>query len=190
VIAIDDDPVLLALGRAAYSGRRGLSFVDVDLSAAGWPGALGLARRADAAVSTTALHWLDVPELSAMYAELAGVLRSGGLLLDGDHLKVDEADSPTLARLDRAVLEREERRRFPDGHGETWQGWWEAVLADSALAGAVAERTRRRAGIDHHNSESALLGTHVRALRAAGFAEVGTLWQRGENRLLCAVLGG
>jgi hypothetical protein len=28
------------------------------------------------------------------------------------------------------------------------------------------------------------------ALRAAGFAETGILWQRGENRLLCAVLGG
>jgi len=29
---------------------------------------------------------------------------------------------------------------------------------------------------------------HVAALRAAGFAEVGTLWQHGDNRLLCAVL--
>jgi hypothetical protein len=28
---------------------------------------------------------------------------------------------------------------------------------------------------------------HVEALRKAGFAEVGTLWQRGDNRLLCAV---
>jgi hypothetical protein len=40
---------------------------------------------------------------------------------------------------------------------------------------------------DHHGSPSGLLSTHVAALRAAGFAEVGTLWQRGENRLLCAV---
>jgi hypothetical protein len=31
---------------------------------------------------------------------------------------------------------------------------------------------------------------HCDALRAAGFAEVGTLWQRGENRLLCGVLPG
>jgi hypothetical protein len=30
---------------------------------------------------------------------------------------------------------------------------------------------------------------HLGALRAAGFTEVGTLWQRGDNRLLCAVLG-
>jgi hypothetical protein len=32
-----------------------------------------------------------------------------------------------------------------------------------------------------------LLDTHVSALRAAGFAEAGTIWQRGGNRLLCAV---
>jgi SAM-dependent methyltransferase len=187
VIAIDDDPVLLTLGRAAYSGRPGLSFADVDLGVSGWPASLGLDRPADAAVSTTALHWLGGAELSAMYAELADVLRPGGLLLDGDHLRVDEADAPTLARLDRAVLEREERRRFPEGHVETWKGWWDAVLTDPALADAAAERARRRASADHHASESGLLTTHVSALRAAGFAEIGTLWQRGENRLLCAV---
>jgi len=28
----------------------------------------------------------------------------------------------------------------------------------------------------------------VGALHAAGFAEVGTIWQRGENRILCGVL--
>jgi hypothetical protein len=31
---------------------------------------------------------------------------------------------------------------------------------------------------------------HVEALRAVGFAEVGTLWQRGESRVLCGVLPG
>jgi hypothetical protein len=31
------------------------------------------------------------------------------------------------------------------------------------------------------------LSVHVDALRAAGFAEVSTLWQRGASRLLCAI---
>ena len=39
-------------------------------------------------------------------------------------------------------------------------------------------------------SPSAWLATHVDALRAAGFGEVGTLWQRGNNRILCAVASG
>jgi hypothetical protein len=51
------------------------------------------------------------------------------------------------------------------------------------------ERERRRLSEDHHGSESVLLGTHVDALRAAGFAEIGTIWQRGDNRILCAVRG-
>jgi SAM-dependent methyltransferase len=189
VIAIDTDPLLLALGSASYGGRGGLRFADLDLRTPGWAGLLGLDRAADAAVSTTALHWLRAPELRAMYAELATVLRPGGLLLDGDHLKDDEAVTPTLARLGRALIEREEQRRFPGGHSESWTGWWEAATAEPALAGPAAERQRRRLSQDHHGSESVLLGTHVDALRAAGFTEIGTIWQRGENRILCAVLG-
>src|SRR6266487_966963 len=150
VIAVDTDPVLLALGRAAHAGRPGLSFADLDLGARGWPASLGLAGQADAAVSTTALHWLHAPDLAAMYAELAAVLRPGGLLLNGDHLKVDPATSPTLARLDRALLEREERRRFPDGHGESWEGWWQAAAAaitrTMALRPGCSAPTWRRCG--------------------------------------------
>jgi hypothetical protein len=53
----------------------------------------------------------------------------------------------------------------------------------------VAEREQRRLSEDHHGSESVQLATHVDGLRAAGFAEIGTLWQRGENRILAGVLG-
>jgi SAM-dependent methyltransferase len=190
VVAIDDDPLLLALGRAAYRERAGLRFADADLGTPGWAAALRLDRPADAAVSTTALHWLPAPALRAMYAELAGVLRPGGLLLNGDHFQEDEESAPTLARLGAALIVREERRRFPGGHAEDWQGWWQAATADPALAGPAAERARRHLSSDHHGSESVLLATHVGALRAAGFTEIGTIWQRGENRILAAVRGG
>jgi SAM-dependent methyltransferase len=188
VIAIDADPVTLTLGQAAYSDLPGLRFVDLDLRVPGWSARLGLERPADAAVSTTALHWLPEPDLRAMYAELAAILRPGALLLNGDHFSLDAKETPTLARLDLALREREDLRRFPDGHGEGWYAWWEAAAADPVLAGPAAERKRRYVDSGHHGSESNLLATHVEALRAAGFAEVGTLWQRGDNRLLCAVL--
>lgn len=189
VIGIEADPVLLTLGTTAYQDRPGLRFAEADLREPGWPGTLGLERPADAAVSTTALHWLLPPELAALYAELARLLRPGGLLLNGDHLLRAEG-SPVLARLDKVLLEREEARRFPDGHGESWQGWWDAVAADPELAAHNAERVRRKIGAGHHHSPSALLATHVAALREAGFAEVGTLWQRGENQVLCGVTAG
>ncbi len=188
VIGIDADPVSLALGQAAYSGRPGLRLMDLDLRGPGWSARLDLARSADAAVSTTALHWLPEHDLRAMYAELATVLGPGGLLLDGDHFSLDVKESPTLARLDLALRQREDRRRFPDGHSESWSAWWDAAAADPLLSGHVAERARRRVDAGHHGTESTQLATHVEALTQAGFAEIGTLWQRGDNRLLCAVL--
>jgi SAM-dependent methyltransferase len=199
-IGIDADPVSLTLGLAAYPDVPGLRLVDLDLRVPGWSARLGLnrpglnrpglnqpGRAADAAVSTTALHWLPEPDLRVMYAELATVLRPGGLLLDGDHFRLDAKEFPTLARLDPALRQREDLRRFPGGHAESWSGWWEAAAADPALVDHVAERKRRQVEAGHHDTESTQLATHVDALRAAGFAEIGTLWQRGDNRLLCAV---
>ena len=199
VVAIDADPLLLALGQAAWAdglpadGAGGtpsgsLRFADQDLRVPGWSAALGLDRPADAAVSTTALHWLPPDALAAMYAEVATVLRPGGLMLNGDHLAEDEAAAPTLVRLGRALNQREERRA-PHGRTETWAGWWDAIQADPAFAGLVAERRRRSPDSEHHGSPSGRLSVHVDALRAAGFTEVGTIWQRGDNRLLCGVLG-
>jgi SAM-dependent methyltransferase len=184
VVAVDADPVTLALGRAAYGSRPGLRFVDADLRAGAWTTALTVP--ADAAVSTTALHWLTAPDLRRLYVTLATVLRPGGLFLDGDHFGSDP-NAPTLVRLEHELLEQEDQRRFPDGHGEGWTRWWEAAAADPALSGLVAERSRRAVDANHHGSPAGLLATHVDALRAAGFAEVGTLWQRGGNRLLCGV---
>ncbi len=129
VLAIDADPLLLALGRAGYAGRAGLRFADCDLRTPGWTASLGLDRPADVAVSTTALHWLPEPALRAMYAELAGVLRPAGLLLDGDHFTGGEHTGPVIAKLSEALTDRAELRRFPLGHAETWSGWWAAVAA-------------------------------------------------------------
>ena len=190
VIAVDADPVTLSLGRAAYGSVPGLRFLDIDLRSSGWEKELGLepGRQVDAVVSTTALHWLSATELRGLYRVLAGLLRPGGLFLDGDHLRLDETRNPALARLDRAIEEAEDRRRFPDGHAghaEDWGQWWQAVAAEPALADAAAER--EQGTVHHHGPEGALLAVHTAALAAAGFAETGTLWQRGSNRLLVAI---
>ncbi|WP_219508826.1 class I SAM-dependent methyltransferase [Nonomuraea ceibae] len=181
VIAVDADPLLLGLGRAAYPH---LTFVAADLRTPGWTATLGLDRPADAAVSTTALHWISPPDLRAMYCELASVLRPGGLLLNGDHLDSDDV-TPGLARLERAIHDTQTERVFAGDHPEDWRAWWDAVAADPDLSALNAERTT--AGADHRGSESNLLSHHVTALREAGFSETGTLWQRGNNRLLCAI---
>jgi SAM-dependent methyltransferase len=189
VLAIDADPLTLTLGRSALGNVAGLEFRDLDLRTPGWSAGLRLDRAPDAAVSTTALHWLPQAALAALYAELAGLLRPGGVLLNGDHLREDDT-APQLRRLERALIEREERRRFPGGHAESWTDWWAAAAADPALAALHAERAARAVESEHHGSPAGRLSVHIAALRAAGFAEIGTLWQRGENRVLCGVLPG
>jgi SAM-dependent methyltransferase len=189
VVGLDADPLTLALGRAAFADVPGLRFADVDLRSPGWAGSLELDRGPDAAVSTTALHWLTQPALAGLYAELAGLLRPGGLMLNGDHMSEDET-SPTLARLGRALIEREEQRRFPSGQTESWSQWWEAVAADPDLAAAAAEREARGLDVSHHGSPAGRLSVQLAALHDAGFTEVGTLWQRGDSRLICGVLPG
>ncbi len=186
VVAVDADPLLLAIGEAAFASRPGLRFADADLRVAGWSTRLGLARAPDAAVSTTALHWLPQDALWALYRELAGLLRPGGIVLTADHLSEDQ-DAPVLRKLGRALIEREERRRFPGGQPESWTDWWIAAAADPALAPLYAQRQARRVESEHHGSPAGRLSVHVAGLRAAGFGEVGTLWQRGEDRLLCAI---
>jgi SAM-dependent methyltransferase len=194
VIAIDADPLTLALGRAAWAGQAGLTFADADLRVAGWSAGLGLDRQPDAAVSTTALHWLPQSALNAVYAEVASLLRPGGVLLNGDHMR-EEDTAPVLMSLGHALIERAERRArdragHPGGATETWEGWWEAVGADPDLVVLNDERRARRVESEHHGSPAGRLSVQTQALRAAGFAEVGTLWQLGDNRLLCAVMPG
>ncbi|NBE94582.1 class I SAM-dependent methyltransferase [Nonomuraea sp. KC401] len=183
VVCVDADPLLIGLGRAAYPGLR---FVSADLRRARWTESLELDRPADAAVSTTALHWISGPELKGVYAELATVLRPGGLLLNGDHMDTDDA-TPTLSRLEHAVHDRETERAFGESRPEDWRAWWDAIEADPALS--ELNEARSTAGADHRGSESRLLSDHVQALEEAGFTEIGTLWQRGNNRLLCGVRG-
>jgi SAM-dependent methyltransferase len=181
VVGIDTDPLLLALGRGAHPGRRELRFADLDLCTPGWAAALDLDRPADAAVSTTALHWLPESALRTAYAELATVLRPGGLFLNGDNLKTS---TPGLSRLERALTERATHRRFGENAPEDWRQWWDAAAADPVLSGLIAPRAET---VGHHGSASAHLAVHASALRDAGFGEIGTIWQHGDNRLLCAL---
>src|SRR6202000_2547508 len=160
------DPVVVDLG----CGPGSLSVRLLDRlrkgAVVGVAGGPVLPGPADGVVSTTALHWLTEPDLRRLYATLATVLRPGGLFLDGDHFGSDKASAPTLDRLEHGLLEREDQRRFPNGHGEGWTRWWEAAAADPALSGLGADGPHPAVAPSHHGSPSGLLATHVDALRA------------------------
>lgn len=183
VVGVDRDPVLLALAGATVD-TPGARFVDADLRAPGWLDALGLDGPVDAAVSTTALHWLDEGQLRRLAVDLAQLVRPGGVVLDGDHLR-HAAGTRRLAAAARAVGEARATRFGREPAAETWEAWWTAVRADPRLADVVAARDAR--SWDHSDAHAATEEQAVRALRDAGFAEVGRLWQYGDDRLLAAV---
>jgi SAM-dependent methyltransferase len=178
IIGIDSDPVLLALARGTAPDT--VRFVDADLTDPAWTGTAGLTAPIDAAVSTTALHWLSEPALARVYREIADLLLPGGVLVNGDHF-LDE--QPTLARLTELVRTNRAARRGVTGN-EEWAAWWSAAEADRDLAPLVAQRRRR--GVGDHGMGTSLQG-HVNLLRRAGFREVGTVWEFGDDRVLVAV---
>lgn len=197
VVGVDADPVLIELGRRTHVGDPRVSFVDLDLTDGGWTARLPAARF-DAVTSTTALHWLTAAQLAAVYRDAASLLAPGGLLLNGDVLAFADPEPglAAAARAIRAAMARTaaapavDHRRAgepsePVGAGETWEQWWAAIEAEPGFADAVAERRRR--AYAHPQHAHVPYREHVQALRAAGFRQVGTLWQLGENRLLAAI---
>ena len=180
VVAVDADPLLLGLGRLAYSDRPGLRFVDADLRAEDWTRRLGLDRAPDAVVSTTALHWLTGAELATLYRTVGELLGNDGLFVNGDHI-FDAPERPRLHTVARAVRDRREARVGLPDH-EDWAGWWQAVNDAPELAELRAQRPA--APIDHTVPEVPSLDTHRRLLAEAGFAETGVVWSHGDDRVL------
>jgi len=179
VVAVDRDPVLLELGRRALAAEDRVSFADLDLGAAEL---LSLGGHFDAAVSTTALHWLRLEPLRHLYRSLAVMLRPGGLFLNGDrHFGTDSPLDRLAAEMQRAREPDEEAAVWP-----SWEGWWQAIETDPAFADAFAERRRRQHDHPHHH-EAPTLADHERALREAGFREVGTLWQYLDDLVVAAI---
>ncbi|MCO1655123.1 class I SAM-dependent methyltransferase [Pseudonocardia humida] len=177
VVGVDADPLLLGLAEAG----SGVRVVRADLTDPGWPDALGFDGPWDAAVSSTALHWLAPDDLAALYAAVAARLRPGGVFVDADHRALDGPDATDLARHVRAA--RATRAGVDDN--EDWRSWWDAALADADLAPLLEARSRDGAA---HSAESDLtLGQQSALLREAGFATVTPVWQCGDDVVVVAV---
>jgi len=182
VIALDYDPVLLELGRRAlaHHGDR-VSFVDGDLFDPAWVTALGGARP-DAVLSSTALHWLPGHTLARVYSEIAALLPAGGLFANADHLRFAEG----RPFLDELARRDDERTQTVDRHNGAldWDQWWAQLVAEPEFAALAPERARRFS--DRPPNPDLSLGFHVAALRTAGFAEAGPVWQYLDDYVVVA----
>jgi ubiquinone/menaquinone biosynthesis C-methylase UbiE len=104
VLGLDIDGTLLVLARARCAALADrVSFVEADLRSSSWTA--HVPDGCDAAVSATALHWLNKDALRRLYTELGRVVRPRGVFLNADHVG---SDVPGIQRhWDR---EREEAR--------------------------------------------------------------------------------
>jgi SAM-dependent methyltransferase len=190
-IGVDTDPVLLSLGRHAQArfGER-IRWVDADLRSPDWVDAVGV-ERVDVVVSATALHWLEPGQLFPVYRQAWGLLRRGGLLLNGDNMPFDPHQT-ACRRLADDAEGRRAQMAFGIGQNPDWDRWWALVAEVPELQADIQARTRRQGETQSRYGERKAAGcislsTHLCALREAGFAEVGTIWQIYDDRVLLAM---
>ncbi|SCF22314.1 Methyltransferase domain-containing protein [Micromonospora haikouensis] len=186
-VALDTDPVLLAIGEGGLGDQGGrLRWVRADLRDPSWSERLGPESGEgsfDAVLSSTALHWLTPPALTAVYRTAAGLLRPGGVLVNADYLPLS-AGSRLRAACE--AIDRGRQQHAIEAGAEPWEDWWAAVEAHPALADAVAERqTLWPEGA--RDWTGATLDYHQAALVEAGLTEVGVIWQDLEERVLVAI---
>jgi SAM-dependent methyltransferase len=137
----------------------------------------------DAVLTATALHWLSGERVAALYREIHGVLRDGGIFVNADHMPDDSLPGLTKRLLERAEARRAARYRA--GAAYSWRDWWALPAADEFLGPLVAER-RRIYPSASHNEWTPPVSWHVAALTDAGFTEAGVLWRGGTD---AAVIG-
>lgn len=182
---VDYDPVLLHLLRhyEGYDHSR-LRIIEADMGSDGWDRAFE-EEEFDAALSTTALHWLQRDSLERLYSSVHGLLRKGGILLNGDHL-YPEMEENSLRSFFREVRKARENDSLSNPGALTWSQWWEELRKESSLVDLFRERDRRYRSTDNHNHEVSL-ESHMQFLKQAGFETVGVAWQILDNRVLAAI---
>jgi SAM-dependent methyltransferase len=181
-IAVDVDPVLLAIASATFAGDDRVRIVHADLRDPAWVDEVP--EQVDAVITATALHWLPEEAVQRVYRDLAHVVRPGGVVAHAEEMPL-----VALPRLDSrlAEVERERRIRQQADARRRWDAWWEKAARDPALRFASAER--RTVFTSNYPSEefSPPAEWHIAALRKAGFTEVGVVWRSGTGAVVAAV---
>lgn len=172
--------LLLAKARLARFGDRA-RLVRADFRQDSWRD--HLVGPAEGVVSATALHWLSPGELARLYAQIAAVLKPGGIFLSADHV------ATTIPAIQRAWERHRELMRHEEGpsDADTWDGFLaeyaEALDLDQSKLGEKA------IGPSNRVEEGLPLGWHFDRLRENGFTHVECLWRCDCDAVYGAVRG-
>ncbi|MEU1468385.1 class I SAM-dependent methyltransferase [Streptomyces sp. NPDC005761] len=178
---VDLDPALLAIARGTFAGDKRVTFVTADLKDPRWTERLPH-ESYDAVLTATALHWLHSEPLTALYGQIGGLVRDGGVFMNAD--RMIETDTPRINAAERAHRHAGMDRAKAAGVLD-WAQWWALAAADPVLAGPTAERFEIYG--EHADGDTPSAAWHAATLRAAGFAEARPVWSSPSDSLVLAV---
>ena len=178
---IDLDPALLAIARGTFEGDDRVTFVEADLKDPDWPTRLPYGTY-DAVLTATALHWLHSAPLAALYGRIAGLVRSGGVFMNADHM-IDET-TPRINAAERSLRHARMDQATRAGALD-WAEWWQLAAKDPVLAGPTARRFEIYG--DHADGDMPSPQWHARVLREKGFGEARAVWCSPADTLLLAL---
>ncbi|MBT2391323.1 class I SAM-dependent methyltransferase [Streptomyces sp. ISL-1] len=178
---VDLDPALLTIARGDFDGDERVTFVTADLKDPGWVAKLPYDSY-DAVLTATALHWLHTEPLTALYGQIAGVVREGGVFMNADHM-IDSA-TPRINAAERAQRHAQMDRAKAAGALD-WADWWALAANDPVLAEPTAKRYEIYG--EHADGEMPSVHWHAQTLRTAGFGEARAVWASPSDTLLLAL---
>ncbi len=191
VVALDTDPALVQVGRRGLSRfRRRLRWVVSDLRKEDWSSEVRH-RTFDAVVSSLALNWLEEDELRRVYQVAHGLLRPGGILVNGDFIPSNTSTATRPKAAERDPPGRRGLGSDPRVSAFTprWAKWWGALDAEPSMRTALSLRKHRMPGPmppgrSWGPKDPVTLEVHERALRDAGFGQASVVWQEGGFRVV------
>ncbi|MFE6973687.1 class I SAM-dependent methyltransferase [Streptomyces sp. NPDC057682] len=178
---VDLDPALLAIARGSFAGDERVTFVTADLKDPDWTAKLPYDSY-DAVLTATALHWLHSEPLAALYGQIGGLVRDGGVFMNADHMI--DTGTPRINAAERAHRHAGMDRAKAAGALD-WAEWWALAAKDPVLAGPTAERFAIYG--EHADGDMPSAAWHADTLRASGFAEARAVWSSPSDSLVLAV---
>ncbi|WP_431949210.1 class I SAM-dependent methyltransferase [Nocardia lijiangensis] len=180
-VAVDVDPTMLAIARGSFDGDSRITFVTADLADPGWMESLP-DEPFDAVLTATSLHWMKSEPVTRLYADLAKLVRPGGVLVNADHMP--DPETPMLNAIDAALQDSHRERARAKGALE-WEQWWATVARDP---GFTDEHAGSREIFDQHSGgEEHPIAWHCLRLKEAGFLETGVAWRSISDAMVVAI---
>ncbi|WP_405973979.1 class I SAM-dependent methyltransferase [Streptomyces sp. NBC_00988] len=178
---VDLDPALLAIAEGTFADDDRVTFVTADLKDPEWTARLPYDSY-DAVLTATALHWLHNEPLAALYGQVAGVVRDGGVFMNADHM-IDES-TPRINAAERAQRHAQMDQAKRNGVLD-WAEWWQLAAQDPVLAGPTARRYEIYG--EHADGDMPSAAWHARVLREKGFGEARAVWCSPSDTVLLAL---